>query len=210
MNIKTNRKIKSFYADNKLAILAVAGLFLLWKFWDVLSGLLGLVKAPVDALSAAAASASSGVKTAAQAASDKNTISASLPQNGPVKPYQATTADTIRYRAAAAQCATALGTTPGQLSNVLITDDAALYSAIKPYAKQMWGAGGRALVTKAGAPVLRPLAARYDVVIAPFYQQLTGRSLQVDLDAAFPASPGFAASSAFKDRCLYYRKHIRV
>lgn len=210
--MNTNRKIKGFYADNKLAVLAVAGLFLLWRFWDLLTGLLGLVKAPLDAATAAAGAASVGVKTKAQAAIDRNTISTSLPPQGPKAPprYAATAADTLRYRTAAEDCARALGTTPGQLTNILFTDDAALFAAIKPFGRQRLGTGGKALVTLTGTPVLRDLPGRYDYCIAPFYNELTKRSLQADLDGAFPVSPGIASSTAFKERCAFYRKHTRA
>lgn len=211
MKINTNKQIKSFYADNKISILALGGLFVLWRFWDVLSGLLGLAKGPVDAAAAAMAAATAGAQASSQAAKDKVLIKASLPvpvRNQPQ--YQATSADTVRYRAAADALAVALGTKPGQIRNVLFTDDASAYATVKPYGKQMLGAGGKAVVSAAGAPVLRPATGRYDMVLAPVYRELTGGSLQADLDGAFPSSPGFASSAEFKARCNFYRKHIRV
>jgi hypothetical protein len=202
---KSTSKLKSFYNENKTPVLIVLGLFLLWK----LRGLFSAIGGVGDTLGTVIGGATAKIQVTAQAAADKAKLDGTVPKIA-AKPYQFTAADTSRYRAAAEQCATALGTMPGQLSNVLFTDDSSLYAAVKPYGKQSLGAGGKVLVTKTGAPVLRPLTGRYDYVIAPFYKELTGRSLQVDLDAAFPAAPGFAASADFKARCDFYRKHIRV
>jgi hypothetical protein len=201
---KSNNALKGFYTENKTAIIVVVVLFLAYKVWGIFSGMFGSVG---ETISAQIASALAKAKTDAQSSTDKNTVAVGLPAS---VTYKASSADTVRYRAAAQQTAQSLGTMPGQISNVLFTDDAGAYSAIKPYGKALWGAGGLALVDAKGVLRTRPLSARYDFVIAPFYKEITGRSLQTDLDAAFPASPGFASSADFKARCSYYRKYIRV
>lgn len=203
---KSTSKLTSFYNENKTPILLVLGLALLWK----LRGLFSAIGGIGDTLGTVIGGATENIKVNAQAASDKAKLSSSVPKTP--KPYQFTAADTIRYRKVAADCAAALGTLPGKFSNSVITDDASLFAAIKPYGKQSLGTGGKAAVTPAGAPVLRPLTGRYDYVIAPFYNELTGRSLQVDLDNAFPVggSAFFSGSASFRARCDFYRKHTRV
>lgn len=201
---KAKGKLSGFYHENKLPILVVLGLFLLYK----LRGLFSAVGSVGDALGSVVGAATAKIQVNAQSSADKVKLDNAIPASK--KPYQFTAADTQRYRTAAQQCASALGTSPGQLSNVLFTDDAALYSAVKPYGRASLGTGGRALVDAKGNVIARPLTGRYDYVIAPFYNELTSRSLQVDLDAAFPISPGIASSADFKARCSFYRKFIRV
>lgn len=193
----------NFYKENKTFILVALGAFLLWK----LRGLFSFVGAAGDTVAAKVAAVLADAKNSAQASTDQKTVTNGLPAN---TTYKATAADTTRYRAVAEACAVALGTMPGQLRNVLITDDASLFSAIKFYGKARLGNGGLAVVDAKGVLQLRPLTGRYDHVIAPFYRELTGGNLQVDLDSAFPSSPGFAASWDFKARCSFYRKYVRV
>lgn len=204
---KSTSKLKSFYNENKTPVLIVLGLFLVWK----LRGLFSAIGGVGDTLGTVIGGATSKIQVSAQAAADKSKLESSLPAPAAGgKTYKFTAADTARYRAAAAQCATALGTMPGQIRNYLFTDDAALYAAIKPYGYARLGTGGKALVDAKGAIIPRAVSGRYDYVLAPFYQELTGNSLQVDLDAAFPVSPGFASSADFKARCSFYRKYLRV
>lgn len=203
---KSKSFLTTFYNENKLPVLIVLGVFLAWK----LRGLFSAVGGVGDALGNVIGAATSKVAVTAQATSDKVKLDNAVPKTAGGKPYQFTAADTQRYRTAAEQCATALGTLPGQFSNYLVTDDASLFSAIKPYGRARLGSGGRAVVDAAGTVQPRPLTGRYDYVIAPFYKELTGRSLQADLDGAFPANPPLLTSADFKARVEFYRKYIRV
>jgi hypothetical protein len=194
-----SRTVKTFYAKNKTAILAGGAVLVAYRVWGMISGLMGIVSSPLEdaagAIAKAHAQASNGI------AKQRVVAGIDPPRPTPSNPRPAvrvpTNQDIDRYRAAAAAIQTE---TAKMFPNLAI-----VYSVLKPFGKQLYGPHGLALVDRRGRPVLRALTGRYDHALAPFYSG----PLQADLDKLF-LNPPIWYTFPNRDRCEFYRKHIRV
>lgn len=183
---------KTFYRANKVAVLAGVGLFILYRFWGFFSGLFGiLTPGNGPGLFGAVATGLEDMKAAAEVSHDVKITKGIAPGMPAAVLNQA--------RQDADSLAVALKE-KGSLANIFSPDKDAAYRIIKPYARVLFGTGGKVAVTR-GVPHLRN-PARTMRILQPFYYEITeGRNLLVDLDATFS---GNSAMDSF------YKQYIRI
>ncbi len=189
--IKSVSSAKSFYRANKTAVLVAAALFVVWRFWGFFSGVFNvLTPGNGPGLLGALTDAAENVKASAEASHN-----VAITKN--VAPGQ-TAAFLERAKADAIAIATALKVN-GIMGSWFPADRDTAYKLLKPYARVLFGAGGKVAVTN-GVPHLRNPAQTMRV-LQPFYHEYTnGRSLLADADAVFNDRTGMSA---------FYKQYIR-